>query len=290
MIRRFMPTLLLLLAASPMARATDTRPLAIDDLFALKEVGDPRLSPDGKWLAYTVSSLDAEQDKSDTDLWMVPAVGGEALRLTNSRHSEASPRWSPDGRYLAFLSSRDGEKAQVWLLNRQGGEAEKLTDFPAGVSDLAWSPDAKQLALVVSDTDPGETKGKDAEKKPKTAKPIVTRRLLFKRDGTGYLRELRSHIYLFDVQARTSVQVTSGPYDDREPAWSPDGRSIAFTSKRSKDPDLDENSDIFMVPARPGETPRALTVSPGADSAPSFSPDGKSIAYVEGSSEPGATI
>ena len=289
MLRRVTLPLLLSLAFALPARAAETRPLQVNDIFQLKEVGDPRLSPDGKWVAYTVTALDAEEDKSDTDVWMVPAAGGEAIRVTTSKESESSPRWSPDDRYLAFLSSREAEKTQVWLLNRQGGEAERLTDYSASVLDLAWSPDSKQLALVVSDPDPDEPatdKGKDDAKKAKTAKPIVTRRLQFKNDGSGYLREIRSHLHVFDVKAKTSVQVTTGPYDDSEPAWSPDGRTIAFTSKRSKDPDLDDNFDLFLVAPAAGETPRSLTSSLGADSAPAFSPDGKWIAYVEGGPEP----
>lgn len=290
MLRRLTFPLLFLLPLAFPVRAADTRPLEIDDLFRLKDVDDPQLSPDGKWVAYTVTSLDAEEDKSDTDVWMVPAAGGEGIRVTTSKESESSPRWSLDGRYLAFLSGREGSKTQVWLLNRQGGEAERLTDLPASVEDLAWSPDGKQLALVVSDADPDDDEAadlaKDEAKKAKTAKPLVTRRLQFKSDGKGYLREIYSHIYVFDVKTKTSVQITTGPYDDSEPAWSPDGRTLAFTSKRSKEPDLDDNSDIFLIAPAAGETPRALTSSPGADTAPAFSPDGKWIAYVEGGPEP----
>jgi dipeptidyl aminopeptidase/acylaminoacyl peptidase len=261
-----------------------TRLLAIDDLFTLRDVGDPRISPDGAWVAYTVRGLDAKEDTSDTDVWMVPFAGGEPLRLTSSKKGESSPRWSPDNRYLAFLSSREGKTAQVWLLPRQGGEAMKLTDFKGGVSSLEWSPDGKRLALVVSDPDPEEAAASEGgeKDKPKTPKPIVLNRLQFKRDGQGYLRDLRRHVHVFDVAAKTSAQVTTGPYDDSDPVWSPDGQWIAFVSNRTPEPDANDNSDIFVVPARSGETPRALTTSPGADSQPAFSPDGKTIAYVAG--------
>ena len=141
--------------------------------------------------------------------------GGEPLRLTSGKKEDSSPRFSPDGEWIAFLSDREGKKKQVYLLSRKGGEAVKLTDYEADVSDLAWSPDSKRLALVVSDVDPDATDEEDEEKtageKKKTAKPIVLRRLQFKRDGEGYLREVRKHVHVFDLEKKTSVQVDLGP-------------------------------------------------------------------------------
>jgi dipeptidyl aminopeptidase/acylaminoacyl peptidase len=289
------PFLPLLLFPSLLA-AADSAPrlLQPEDANALKVVGDPQLSPEGTWVAYTVRTMDLKEDRRDTDVYMVPfgggvsSGGGGAVRLTASPKSESQPRFSPDGRSLAFLSGRVGDKAQVWLLDRRGGEAVKLTDFKADVSELAWSPDGKRLALIVADVDPDDPGGDDAKPKEgaaRTPKPIVIRRLQFKRDREGYLRELRGHLYVFDVTAKTAVQVTSGPYDDGEPVWSPDGQSIAFTSNRTADPDANDNRDVFLIPVNPpraGEAPRALTTSPGADSSPAFSPDGKWITYVAG--------
>jgi dipeptidyl aminopeptidase/acylaminoacyl peptidase len=273
------------LLAAPLV-AEVPRPLKVDDVFSLKTVADPQISPDGRWVAYTVRSLDAKKDAADTDVYMVPFAGGTAIQLTASPKGENRPRFSPDGRWLAFLSGRDGKKAQVWLLDRRGGEAVKLTDYKADVSDLAWSPDGKRLALVVGDVDPDEEDEEKAEGDaggpPKTPKPIVIRRLQFKRDGEGYLRELRQHIHVFDVESKKSVQVTSGPYDDSEPVWSPDGRFLAFTSNRTQEPDSNDNSDIFVVEAKAGQKPRAVTTSPGTDRDPAFSPDGKWIAYLAG--------
>jgi dipeptidyl aminopeptidase/acylaminoacyl peptidase len=288
--------LLVLLAAialAPPAQAQEARPLKLDDLFALRDVAQPNLSPDGKWVAYSVTTLDAKRDKSDSDVYMAPLAGGDALRLTTSKKDESEPRFSPDGKWLAFLTGREGKKTQVWLLPRQGGEAVKLTDYKASVSDLEWSPDGKRLALVVRDVDPDDPALEDAdqgeeddekakEDEPKTPKPLVIRRLQFKQDYTGYLRELRRHIHVFDVAAKTSVQVTSGPYDDGEPAWSPDGKWIAFSSNRTSEPDGNDNFDVFVVPSSAGGIPRALTTSPGHDDGPVFSPDGKSVAYLAG--------
>jgi dipeptidyl aminopeptidase/acylaminoacyl peptidase len=278
--------LLALLLAAPLA-AEGPRPLKVDDIFALKSVGDPQISPDGAAVAYTVRGLDPKEDSADTDIYMVPFTGGAPLRLTSSPKAETHPRFSPDGRYLAFLSGREGKKSQVWLLDRRGGEAVRLTDFKASVSDLVWSPDGKRLALVVGDVDPDDPDaddkaGGDKEAPPKTPKPIVIDRLQFLRDGEGFLRDLREHLYVFDVATKVATQITSGPYDDGEPVWSPDGRSIAFTSNRTAEPDANDNSDIFIVEAKAGQKPRAVTTTPTTDHEPAFSPDGKWIAYVAG--------
>jgi dipeptidyl aminopeptidase/acylaminoacyl peptidase/tetratricopeptide (TPR) repeat protein len=275
----------LLLAAGT---AAATRPLRVDDVYSLRDVDDPRVSPDGAWVAYTVTHFDRKADEQDTDVYMAPFGGGEPVRLTASRKAETRPRWSPDGRHLAFLSCRGSRKTQVWLLDRRGGEATRLTTYPAGVSDLAWSPDGKRLALVVRDTDPRQPKPEDevgehdceaGDDDEETDPPIVIRRRQFKRDGSGYLTDLRSHVHVFDLQTRTTRPLTAGAYDDRQPAWSPDGSQVAFVSNRSHDPDANQNTDVFVVPAD-GGMPRALTTHPGTDRSPAWSPDGKWVAYV----------
>src|SRR6185295_4762134 len=221
--------LVLFALAAPLA-AAEPRPLKVDDVFSLKTVGDPRVSPDGQWVAYTVRTLDAKEDAANTDVYMAPFTGGPAVQLTASPKPETRPRFSPDGRYLAFLSGRDGKKTQVWLLDRRGGEAVKLTDYKADVSELAWSPDGKRLALIVGDVDPDDQDDEKAAGEKtgaaKTPKPIVIRRLQFLRDGEGFLRDLHQHLYVFDVAAKSGEQITSGPYDDTEPTWSPDGRQL----------------------------------------------------------------
>jgi len=277
---------LALLCASP-SLAAERRPLRADDVFSLKDVADPRLSPDGRSVAYTLTTLDAKEDEAVTNVYLAAVAGGEPLRLTSGKKEDSHPRFSPDGEWIAFLSDREGKKKQVFLMSRRGGEAVKLTDYKASVSDLAWSPDSRRLALVVSDVDPDAPDEEDEEKpaggKRKTAKPIVLRRLQFKRDGEGYQREARKHVHVFDVAKKNSVQVTSGPFDDSEPAWSPDGQSIAFVSNRTlPEPDRSQDTNVYFVPAREGGIPRAIETSPGTDGSPAFSPDGKWIAYVAG--------
>jgi len=270
------------LLRTPSAQAADPRPLTVDDFFALKSVGAPVLSPDGALVAYTVRSLDLTKDKSDTDIYLISAAGGEAVRLTTSPKAETHPRFSPDGRWIAFLSSREGDKNQVFLLSRGGGEASRLTDLKGGVASFEWSPDSRRLVLVASDPDPDEPEADAKKDEDKTPRPIVTRRIQFKRDYQGYLRELRSHLHIFDVEKKTSVQITSGPHDDEQPAWSPDGRTIAFVSNRTAEPDTNRDTNIFLIAPVAGETPKAITTNPSEDERPAWSPDGKTIAYVAG--------
>lgn len=273
------------------ATAAAKRPLRVDDLFTLRDVADPRLSPDGTQVVFTVRSLDLKQDKRDTDIYAVSVEGGEAQRLTARAEAETTPRFSPDGKYLAFLSGREGKggegrgkETQVYLLPRAGGEAVKLTDFKGGVSDLAWSPDSKRLALIVSDPDPDEIdeEAKAADDARKTPKPVVLTRLQFKRDGTGFLRELRNQVHVFDVEKKTGFQLTTGRFDHAEPVWSPDGQWIAFSSNRTEDADANRNTDVYVVAPRPHAQPRQLTTAPTSANQPAFSPDGKLIVYVEG--------
>ncbi len=276
-------------ALAGQAGAPALRALTADDINRVRAVSDPQVSPDGRWVAYVVGTQDAEKDKRDSDLWMVSWDGTQQVRLTSSAEtSERAPRWSPDGRYLAFLSARGDEAekkqgAQVWLLDRQGGEAQKLTDIKGGISDYAWSPDGKRLCLVVNDFDPSSDPEKMDGWKRKTAPPIVIDRYHFKSDEGGYLKRLYTHLTLFDVDTKKAEVLTRGVFDDESPAWAPDGKSIAFVSNRTPDPDRNEDSNIWVIEAREGAGARALTTFEGSDSGtPAWSPDGKWIAYLQG--------
>ena len=303
MTRRFVILILALSAVFTTATLAQEKPAApvkrnleIDDLFRLQSVGSPQVSPDGKWVAYTVSSTDLKEEKSETQVWMAPVDGGDPLPMTAKGSSGSQPRFSPDGKYLAFLASRsdadsshEDAKTQVWLLDRRGGEAQQLTEVMQGVSGYEWSPDGKRLVLLIKDPSPEEL---DAQKhkeqgtkpaRPKTPPPHVVDRLQFKRDNAGYLDRRRTHLFTFDVANKKLTQITAGDTDDGSPVWSPDGRFIAFVSNRTAEPDSNYDSNIWVVASdNPdmGKTLIQVTTQPGEDGQPAWSPDGKWIAYV----------
>ena len=261
------------------------------DLVRIADVTEPSLSHDGSWVAYTVSTANTEEDKSQSDLWRVRFDGSQRTQLTQTSGSnEDRPRWSADSRHIAFLSNRPNDsdedkedaEVQVWMMPADGGEARRLTNFSDGVEDFVWSPDGKSLAVIAIDPEfpPGT-------KKPKNPPPIVTTRYQFKEDGTGRLGKRRKHLYLFDIASGKSELLTPGEHDEMLPAWSPDGKTIAYVTKRGTDPDRNLNFDIYLVEPRAGAKERQLTTFPGSDldpyweSYPAWSPDSTRIAYLQ---------
>ena len=271
-------------SAVPSLNAEESkRALTIDDLLKLKTVGDPQVSPEGMWVAYTITEVDLEKDKSEKRVWMAPVSGGDAIPMTAKGSSASTPRWSPDGKYLSFLSSRNDGKTQVWNLDRRGGEAQQLTEIPQGVRGYEWSPDGTKLVLVLQDPKPEDLeKDKDKKEKMKKPKPWVIDRLQFKKDYVGYLDRRRTHLFVFDLSDKKMTQITSGDLDDTQPAWSPDGKFVAFVSNRTEEPDANNNTDIWIVSAEntdKGKTLRQVTTNSAPDQSPAWSPDGKHIAY-----------
>ena len=284
------------LAAS--AQTTAPRLITPNDLASFHDVGSPEVSPDGQWVAYTVSTIDTKEDKRITDLWMVSWDGQHDVRLTwkgdvsddsdpEDAASSSNPRWSPDGQYISFMADRSGhgKGAQVWIMDRRGGEAHQLTDIKDHLSSYAWSPDSKKLLLATTPAEPEEKDKKKDDKEKEKPKPIQIDRYHFKEDIEGYLKDDEyTHLYLWDIATRKLEKLTADTkFDETNAVWSPDGSQIAFVSNHDADPDRSINTDIFVVDARPNSTPKQLTHYDGPDDGRiAWSPDGKWIAFLRG--------
>ena len=272
------------------AQPAPRRLLTVDDLHKFHDLRDLQISPEGKWVAYTLSSVDVAADKSDTDVWMSSWDGAEHIRLTSSPENENTPRWSPDGRYLGFLSGRPGKAkgTQVWLLNRLGGEAQQLTDFKNKLLSYEWSPDSKRLLLAMTERDPNDpdddkpAQGANA----KAPKPIVVDRYKFKQDIEGYLTQKPARFYLFDVAAKKVEPLTAEGLEVASPSWSPDGRWLAFLGKEGKEAERYNTWNVYLIESRAGAVARAITHYDGAHASasraqPEWSPDGTRLVYLE---------
>ena len=289
-------TLLLPIAViviSNAAYSQTKRPLNPADFLRYVDVTDPQVSTDGKWCTYTVTTVDTAKDETNTDVWMVSWDGKDNVQLTNTMEDESSAKFSPDNKYISFLSSRsfdvdrDDDKdggSQLWLMNRLGGEAKKITDVKNDIEDYAWSPDGKKILLDMDDIDYSDTSESG------TRQPYVITRYHFKQDIEGYLDDRKTHLYLLDVATGDIDTLTSGNYNEESAAWSPDGKKIAFVSNHSEDADKNENDDIFIMDAVQGAVPYQLTTWKGADHDPQWSPDGKYIAYLQSSSDENFTM
>jgi len=280
--------LTLLLCSAPLY--ADGRPITIDDLLAVKSVSDPQISPDGKSVVYVVSELDRATDKTDSSLWLVPTVQGEPKRLTTAPGTNNQPRWSPDGRSIAFVSSR-GSSNQVWILPVEGGEARQLTKLPIDVSGPIWSPKGDKIAFVAEvypGMTPDQTAAKDKEKEASKSKVRTFDRLMI-RHWNAWNEGKRSHLFVADATSgqvkdltpKLEVNTPPPPFGgSTDYAWSPDGKELAFTAEPLKDHAWSTNTDIWTVPADGGTLENRTASNAGADAQPSYSPDGSMLGYV----------
>lgn len=263
--------------------------ITFDDMMRMHRIGEAQVSPDGKWVAYTLATPDFDANRNASNVWMVPTAGGEALQLTQSGH-DSSPVWSPDGKTIAFLSSRSGE-SQVYLLAMDGGEAKPLTALSTGADIVKWSPDGKTIAFtsgVYPDCkDDACNKSRDDEKERNKVKAHVAEHLLY-RHWTHWNEGKRSHLFVVPADGSVPLRdLTPGanydvPPDERGgPAdinFSPDSKEICFTAVTDPVEAISTNGDLFIVPVAGGEI-KKITSQPGFDGAPTYSPDGKYIAY-----------
>lgn len=284
---------------------TGRRPITIQDLGAIALVGPPRISPDGTQVAYALATMDEEENAYRSAIYCVPTGGGEPRRLTTGPKQDTAPAWSPDGTRLAFVSDRAG-KPQVFVLDLRGGEARQLTDAEEGAGGPQWSPDGALIlysAKVRGEGDGGEKaegggqqgEGREAErrdrdrggeggekeagKKQGYKPPLVVTKLKHKFDGEGFFDEKRRHLFVIPAEGGEARQLTAGDWNVGAPAWSPDGKAIAYCANRDEDRDTSEVADIWVVPVE-GGAGRKVTRGRGPVATPAWSPDGWSIAYV----------
>lgn len=256
------------------------RPISPADVYRFQQSSSPKVSPDGNWILYSLRTVDSAKDKSGTNLWMVSWDGKENVQLTFDAGSEGDARWSPDGKYISFTATRGEDKhSQVYLLDRRGGEAKRLTDIKGDIESFEWSPNGLQLLLMIKDPSTADTASS------KVRKPFVIDRYQFKQDYQGYLDSTATHLYLYTLATKKLDTLTRGIYNESQAVFSPDGTRIAFVSNHSENPDKNDDTDIFLMPAVPGSTPVQLTTWDGGDSHPLWSHDGKWICYSRTSSD-----
>ncbi len=265
------------------------RPIQFEDMFAMGRVSDPHISPDGRWVAYVVTFYDIEKNRGNSDIFLVSSDGKTVRRLTYHEKADFSPRWSPDGSALAFISTREGSP-QIYLLNMRGGEPRKLTDIATGVGGFVWSPDGKYLAveteMLPEAKSPRESVQQEEEWKKTHGSGREITRLLY-RHWNSWRDGKYSHVILVNRQGEFVRDLTPGATDtppislgsDHDYVFSPDGKFLCYVKNPDPVVAISTNNDVWLVDLEGKETV-PITTNKGNDNGPRFSPDGRFIAYL----------
>ncbi len=277
-----------LFALAAFAVAQERR-FTIDDLLKLRRVSDPQVSPKGDLVAFTITDVDKVANRSTTQIYLVPVGGGEVRQLTNDEHSSTTPRWSPDGDKLAFISARDGDD-QIWTIDVSSGALKKITTISTGAGDPVWSPDGEWLAFVSDiypqcSDDACNKKRADAASSSRV-KAHVADRLLY-RHWKSWKDGMRTHVFVVPSAGGAAKDMTPGDYDappfslggPTDYAFSPDSKELAFVSNHDKVEATSTNADVWIVPVRGGTARNITAANHGYDGSPQYSPDGRFIAY-----------
>ncbi|HEX2326564.1 MAG TPA: prolyl oligopeptidase family serine peptidase, partial [Chloroflexota bacterium] len=309
-------------------RIPEPRTMTPEDLTRIRWVGDPQLSPDGRRVAFVVTTLSTAEDAYLSNIWVVQTAPGSAgaparveatsrieaqratregvttgpRRFTTGPKRDSAPRWSPDGRWLAFVSERDpdpgqkpappgADKGQLYVMPADGGEPLRLTDLKGGVKDPVWAPDGRRLACTSRVGGWEEPEDPREKGKSKPARVITT--LKYRLDNEGFVYDRRAHVFVVPFQGDgpggaphapsggPARQVTDGDWDDSDPCWAPDGQRLAFVSARHEGRDLDNAADVWLLDlSQDGAAPRCLTATRGPVKQPLFSPDGTQVVYL----------
>ncbi|RKY88845.1 S9 family peptidase [candidate division KSB1 bacterium] len=280
--KKYIIPLIFILSVFTISFAQEKSGLPVKAYLEWRNVGDPQISPCGKLIIYTYSWYDKIEDKSYQNLWIASTESGEIRPLTQGKYRDSSPRWSPDGKRIAFISNRTG-KSQIHVKWLDTGQEAVITDVLRGPGNIQWSPDGKYIAFTMSV--PGKPEpGIRIPFKPKGAKwakpPIVVKKLRWRRDGSGYVRNQTTHIFIVPSTGGAARQVTKDDYDSSAPMWMPDGKKILTSGDHRPDAEYQlDGGEIFSVDVETGEFTQ-LTSRSGPDYSPVPSPSGKYIAYT----------